>query len=84
MVTEWGTVNADGDGPVDYDEVAEWMDFLCANSISHCNWAINDKDEGASALLPGSSTTGNWTVSDLSPSGILVKDIVENWNSDCN
>ena len=84
MVTEWGTVNANGDGPVDYDEVAEWMDFLCANSISHCNWAINDKDEGASALLPGSSTTGNWTVSDLSPSGILVKDIVENWNSDCN
>jgi len=84
MVTEWGTVNADGNGVVNESSVIEWMDFLCDNSISHCNWAINDKDEGASALLPGSSSTGNWTVDDLSASGIVVKDIVENWNSDCN
>ena len=84
MVTEWGTVNADGNGAVNETSVIEWMDFLCDNSISHCNWAMNDKYEGASALLPGSSSTGNWTVDDLSVSGLVVKDIVENWNSSCN
>ena len=60
------------------------MTFLCDNKISHCNWAINDKNEGASALNPGASITGNWTASDLTNSGILVKDVIENWNSNCN
>ena len=84
MVTEWGAVNADGDGPVDSVSVAEWMTFLCDNNISHCNWAINDKNEGASALIPGSSTTGNWGLNDLTVSGTLVKNILLSWGGDCN
>lgn len=84
FVSEWGAVNANGDGEVNYTETNLWMDFLCANKISHCNWALNDKDEGASVLKPGSSSTGNWTANDLTASGVFVKNIVENWNSDCN
>lgn len=84
MVTEWGTVEASGDGDVDQAETELWMTFLCDNKISHCNWALNDKNEGASALIPGASTTGNWTANDLTSSGILVKDVIENWNSNCN
>jgi hypothetical protein len=55
------------------------MTFLADNNISHANWALNDKVEGASALKPGTSTTGNWTDDDLTESGLLVKDIIENW-----
>ena len=84
MVTEWGTVNSDGNGPVDSVSVEEWMTFLCNNNISHCNWAINDKNEGASALIPGSSTTGNWGLNDLTVSGILVKNILLSWDDNCN
>ncbi len=84
MVTEWGTVNSDGNGPVDSVSVEEWMTFLCNNNISHCNWAINDKNEGASALIPGSSTTGNWGLNDLTVSGILVKNILLSWGNNCN
>jgi len=61
MATEWGTVNANGDGAVDENSVNEWMDFLCENNISHCNWALNDKVEGASVLKSGSNINGNWT-----------------------
>ena len=77
MVTEWGTVQASGDGAVDEPSTREWMNFLDANQISHLNWAVNDKQEGASALLPGSSTTGGWT--DYTTSGWLARDIVRNW-----
>ncbi len=84
FASEWGAVNADGDGPVDSVETEAWMDFLCTHKISHCNWALNDKMEGASSLLPGASTTGNWSTSDLTASGILVRDIIKNWNTDCN
>jgi len=84
MVTEWGSVSANGNGAVDSVSTADWMDFLCTNNISHCNWAINDKVEGASALVSGASNWGNWFASDLTPSGTLVKDIIKNWNVNCN
>lgn len=83
MVTEWGTVNANGDGAVDTTSVKAWMDFLCENNISHCNWAINDKTEGASVLKPNRNHTGNWATDDLTTSGILVRDIVKNWKVRC-
>lgn len=84
MVTEWGSVSANGNGAVDSVSTADWMDFLCTNNISHCNWAINDKVEGASALVSGASNLGNWSASDLTPSGTLVKNIIQDWQIDCN
>ena len=79
MVTEWGAVNANGDGSVDEEETNLWMDFLCDNKLTHCNWALNDKNEGASVLVQGASTTGGWTQNHLTTSGKLVKDIIVNW-----
>nr|WP_321452627.1 cellulase family glycosylhydrolase [uncultured Carboxylicivirga sp.] len=81
MVTEWGTVQSSGDGAVDEAEVDTWMNFLYEHKLSHCNWAMNDKAEGASALKQGASVAGNWTDDNLTTSGLLVKDIVSNWNS---
>jgi len=82
--TEWGTVNASGDGAVDAASTDEWIQFLATNEISHCNWAVNNKNEGASTFLPTAATTGGWTDADLSPSGLLVKDIVLAWGIACN
>jgi aryl-phospho-beta-D-glucosidase BglC (GH1 family) len=83
MVTEWGTVSANGNGAVDVSSTNDWMTFLCDNNLSHCNWAINDKVEGASALISGTSNLGNWSASDLTTSGTLVKGIIEDWQLNC-
>ena len=82
MVTEWGTVNADGDGPVDKASVAEWMAFMKKHKLTHCNWAVNDKKEGASIVKPGSSVKGGWKASDLTESGKLVREYIRNWDMD--
>lgn len=79
FVTEWGTVSASGDGDVATAETNTWMTFLADNDISHANWALNDKVEGASMLKPGASVSGNWTDDDFTESGLFVKDIIENW-----
>ena len=79
--SEWGTVLANGGGSPDQTSTDEWMDFFCENSISHCNWSIGDKNEGASALQPMSSTAGNWSSSDLTASGTIVKSIVSGWSA---
>ncbi|ARF52259.1 glycoside hydrolase family 5 protein [Pantoea stewartii] len=67
FVTEWGTVNADGSGPVNIQETSAWIRFLNNNKISYVNWAYNDRGEVASTFLPGTRT--------LSASGRAVIDI---------
>ena len=79
FVTEWGSVNANGDGAVATAATNDWMNFLRARGISHANWATNDKAEGASALRPGASTSGNWPASQLTASGTLAKQIISGW-----
>ncbi len=81
MATEWGTVNADGDGRVDVTSTEQWMTFLDLHDISHCNWSVHDKQEGASALRPGADPNGGWPISDLTISGRRVKEIVQNWRT---
>lgn len=83
MVTEWGTVEASGNGNVDVASTDAWMSFLATNDISHANWSITDKSEGASLLNPGASATGGWSSSNLTASGTKVKSIIQNWKQYC-
>ena len=74
FVTEWGSI---GYSLVD-SEANEWMNWCFDNKISHCNWAVNDKDEEWSILVPGTSTSG-WRDDELTAAGKLAKNIIRNW-----
>ncbi|MDW6094272.1 cellulase family glycosylhydrolase [Vibrio rhizosphaerae] len=71
FVTEWGTINADGDGGVNEAETNIWVNFMKEHDLSNANWALNDKAEGASTYYPDTMN--------LTPSGKKVKSIIENW-----
>lgn len=73
FVTEYGTCRADGAGNVNASASNAWWSYLDQNKISYCNWSIADKVEAASALQPNASVNGNWTASDLTTSGTLVR-----------
>lgn len=73
FATEWGTVNADGNAGVNANETDAWKAFFKTNNISHANWALNDKNEGASLFTPG----GSWN--SLTASGAKVKEIIQGW-----
>lgn len=81
FVTEWGTCNADGNGPIDEASVRAWMDFIRRHGLSHCNWAVSDKFETASIVRRGASSRGGWREADLTPSGLLVRDLIRNWSA---
>ncbi|WP_052074501.1 cellulase family glycosylhydrolase [Shewanella mangrovi] len=81
MVTEWGAVNADGNGAVAQASINDWLNFLATNNLTHLNWAVSDKNEGASIIKPGVNPHGNWSASDLTASGTVVKDIIANWGT---
>jgi len=75
FVTEWGSI---GYSLVD-PEANDWMTWCFTNKIIHCNWAVNDKEEEWSILVPGASTEGSWNEDDLTEAGKLARDIISNW-----
>lgn len=79
FVTEWGSVDASGDGGVNSGETWAWVDFMKKNNLSNANWSVSDKSEGASALTPNTGASG-WTNNQLTASGALAKDIISHWS----
>ena len=77
FVSEWGSI---GYSIVD-TEANNWMTWCFTNKIIHCNWAVNDKEEEWSILVPGASINGNWNDNDLTEAGKLAKNIILNWPS---
>lgn len=71
--SECGGMNADGDGPLDYDSWAAWTSWMEANSISWAAWSLSQKVETCSMLPPTSSPTGPWADSELKEWAKLVR-----------
>jgi endoglucanase len=82
FVSEFGLSHADGgrnaDRKVYFEEADRWMAWLDQNQISWANWSLCDKDEASAALRPGGAIDGAWIDSELSASGIYVRDKLRN------
>ena len=76
VVTEWGTVSATADGPIDAASTELWLAFLDENDISHLNWSVNDSLESSSIVTPNASVNGGWSLAELTPSGQFVREII--------
>ena len=72
FVTEFGTVEATGNGPLDLASSNAWWEWAEANHISWLNWSVTDKDESSAALKPGTPPSG-WTDADLTESGRILR-----------
>jgi endoglucanase len=81
FVTEYGTTEATGNGPVDAEETRRWWNFMENNKISYLAWSIADKRESSAALLPGASTKGRWNDDQISQSGKLIREQIRSKNA---
>jgi endoglucanase len=81
FVTEYGTTEATGNGPVDAEETRRWWNFMENNKISYLAWSIADKRESSAALLPGASTKGRWKDDQISQSGKLIREQIRSKNA---
>ena len=80
FITEWGAVDASGDGAIDVSSTNEWMEFCRDYEICHANWSICDKDEGSAAVEANQGIAGLMN-DQLTDSGILVRDIISDWSN---
>jgi endoglucanase len=76
FVSEYGTTEANGDGPVYIPETQMWYSWMDKYHISHCNWSVADKKESSSALVKGASARGGWKDYQIKSSGLLVKEML--------
>ena len=58
-------------------ETDKCMDWCLKNDISHCNWAVSDKEEEWSIIKPGASATGGWPTVFLTEAGKLARDTIK-------
>ena len=75
FVTEYGTCDASGNGGYNPTESQTWWDFLEANKLSSCNWAVDNKNETSAALA--TSNLSGWTTGQLTASGNLVRNYIK-------
>lgn len=73
FVTEWGTTDASGDGPLYLTEAQTWIDWMNQHKISWVNWSFCNKSEGSAILKSFAGMNGPWKDSQLTDSGKWVK-----------
>jgi len=74
FVTEWGTVNADGDGNVSNSN-DDWQSWMNEHKLSWANWSVSNKIEGASIFNSNVNPLETWS---YTSSGNYVKNLLNN------
>ena len=82
IVSEWGSVNADGNGKVAKASTRKWLKILEDRQLIHLIWSVSDKKEGSAMFKRGAPSNGGWTDDHLTPSGKLARDTISRWNAD--
>lgn len=72
LITEFGVVEATGNGPIDRAESEAWWDWAEQRGIGWMAWSIGDRDEMSAALKPGTGLS-NWREADLTEGGRLLR-----------
>jgi len=79
FVSEWGSVNANGDGDIDYKSTEQWLKFMRDNHLSHCSWSVTNKNEASAILKETTQSLGPWQDNQLTENGLYLKNIIKNW-----
>lgn len=66
IISECGSMDHTGDGPIDYESWQKWMDLADKHNLSVLMWDIADKDETCSMVTADASDNGmEWTEANL-------------------
>lgn len=73
FVSEYGIVNADGNGKVNKKEANAWARVMDRYKLSSCMWNLSNKNESSSVLKANCQKLSGFKTSDLTVSGKWLK-----------
>jgi len=79
FISEYGGMEATGDGVIDYKEWDNWLEWAEKNKISTICWSVSDKKEKCSVLLPTANSEGGWKEIDLNETGKYARKILRSY-----
>lgn len=74
FISEYGIMNSDGDGALDYTAGSNWLNVLNYRNISYVAWNISNSRGSASIFKEGSTDRIDVSDSNLKPWGQWLKD----------
>lgn len=72
FVTEWGTMESDGDGPHDFATAELYLGTMAHNNISWAFWNYSD-DWRTSGVWTTGASERSWTATNLTQAGKLIR-----------
>jgi endoglucanase len=74
FVSECAGMEATGNGPIDYKEWNQWLEWANRNKISWVAWSVADKDETCAMIRSKASPASHWTADDLKEWGRTIRE----------
>lgn len=82
IVSECGSMENTGDGPIDYESWGKWMELADRHNLSVLMWDIADKDETCSMVTSDAPSNAMlWTDAHLKPWAQLARKTIRTRNS---
>ena len=84
FVTEFGTVNADGNGVVNTTASDVWLDLLDEYNTSYLIWNLSNKKEASSLIDSSVKKTTGWSYDELTSNGKYYVDRLKKYTNEEN
>lgn len=81
FISECAGMEATGDGPIDYAEWKNWIEWMDEKGLSWITWSVSDKNETCSVLYPTAASNGKWKDADLKESGLKARSYLKGYPS---
>lgn len=65
FVSEFGAVDASGDGVINIQQADAWLDMLDKDQTSYCIWNLSNKDEASAFFKPDCTKVSGFTAEDM-------------------
>ena len=69
FISEFSICDASGNGALDYDSAAKWMELIDEYNLSYVGWNISNKPESSAFFVPSCNKLTGWEESDMTESG---------------
>ncbi|NDV77400.1 glycoside hydrolase family 5 protein [Dysgonomonas sp. 511] len=80
FISECASMEATGDGPINYESWQQWLNWMEANRLSWVAWSVSAKDETCSMVKDSSSPLSRWNDNDLKEWGQIVRKTIKEYN----
>ena len=77
FIDEFSICDASGDGEIDYESAAAWVELIEKHNLSYIAWSLSNRDESAALIRPDCKKVSDWTDADLTETGRWMRGVLQ-------